>query len=58
MEKEFTIGGEQASQAQEQRQIDAIEQTEILKYEVSALLEELLGFKDTAEFEIYGIFRR
>lgn len=54
MEKEFTIGGEQASQVQEQRQVEAAEQIESLKYEVSVLLEELIEFKDTAEFEFYG----
>ena len=54
MEKEFTIGGEQAFQAQEQRQVEAAEQIESLKYEVSVLLEELIEFKDTAEFEFYG----
>lgn len=53
-EKEFSIGGEQALQAQTQRAENAEKSIEDLKYKTSVLLEELIGFKGTSDFEFYG----
>ena len=53
-EKEFTIGGVQAAQAQQQRAKDAEEAITKLKLDVCVQLERLLKFKDKQDFKIYG----
>lgn len=52
--KEFTIGGAQAAQAQQQRAKDAEESITKLKSDVCVQLERLLAFKDKQDFKTYG----
>lgn len=52
--KKFTIGGDQAAQAQQQRVKDAEESIANLKLEVCVQLERLLAFKDKQDFKTYG----
>jgi hypothetical protein len=49
--KEFTLG---KIQAQKQREIDAEKATSKLKYDTCKLLEQLLTFKDNADFKSWG----
>lgn len=56
-EKEFTIGGAEAVQAQTQRAKDAEESIGGLKFEICVQLERLLEFKDRRDFKTYGFGR-
>lgn len=53
-EKEFTIGGAQAAQAQQVRAKDAEESITKLKLDVCVQLERLLEFKDKQDFKEFG----
>lgn len=55
--KEFTIGGAQAVQAQQQRAKDAEESIAQLKLALCVQLERLLAFKDKKDFKTYGFGR-
>lgn len=52
--REFTIGGAQAAQAQQQRAKDAEERIAGLKVATCVHLERLLEFKDKQDFKTYG----
>lgn len=52
--KEFTIGGAQAAQAQQQRAKDAEGSITKLRFDVCVQLERLLAFKDRQDFKTYG----
>jgi len=55
--KEFTIGGAQAAQAQQQRAKNAQESIAKLKFDICVQLERLLEFKDKQDFKTYGFGR-
>jgi len=55
--KEFTIGGAQVAQAQQQRAKDAEDSIAKLKFDICVQLERLLEFKDKQDFKVYGFGR-